>query len=328
MAEMTIELDESVLFRVCPRGGPGINSLGYRDHEFPSKGERRRILFLGDSFVMGLNVPAEKALPKALEQRLGSPFEVFNMGVFSYGPDQSYLRLLEDGVDLQPDALLLSLFPANDFNDLAKNELFRLDHAGRLVRNEHNPVSAALAGWRLSFIVRRALTGQPFAADIEQKLLDRLIVDTYDPLAGLGAPKARQKIELMRGILARVKAQADARRLPFAVVIIPSYEAIIDPATLRRHGIPSGLSLYNEAVAAELCQKLEIPYLSLAEAFQRVHRAALYSPVDHHLSAEGNELAATLLERFLVERHLLPRLHHDSRKQTPGDSSRGLASSS
>lgn len=102
MYEYTILFDKDVLFRIAPNCRPDINEMGYRGADFDREKSdfKKRVLFLGDSFVMGDNVAPEKTIPAALERALDG-VEVFNMGVLAYGPDQSLVQLLEDGIDQQ-----------------------------------------------------------------------------------------------------------------------------------------------------------------------------------------------------------------------------------
>ena len=96
-----------------------INSLGLRDNEIlPKKEDEFRILLLGDSFVQGHGVEAEKTFGKVLEQKLNKKqdgkYQVINAGVFGYSPLLEYLYLKERGLDLKPDLIILG-FDLTDF---------------------------------------------------------------------------------------------------------------------------------------------------------------------------------------------------------------------
>ncbi len=101
------------------------SSQGLRDREFGPKREgERRILLLGDSFAMGWGLEEEETISRRLEAMLresGRDVTVINAGVTGYGPWQE-LGLLEDvGFRLEPDLVLLQLFPGNDVdNTLAR----------------------------------------------------------------------------------------------------------------------------------------------------------------------------------------------------------------
>lgn len=296
MPGLVLELDPTVLYRVRPRSGPEINSLGYRDKEFDvEKGDRRRVLMLGDSFVMGGNVPIEATLPKALERALGEGHEVLNMGVYGYGPDQEYLRLLEDGLRLRPDVVVVVLFPANDFNDLKKNGLFRIDERGDLATGRKNAVDAVLPALRSTLLVRKLATGRFLTREQEERLFQRLLVDRYDLLRDRASPQASEKIALMRGVLRRMRDALSERKVPLAALIVPSYQNIVDDSEFRQAGVPREDYFNNEEIAAAICSEEGIPTVSLERPFRDLRHEVLFDPSDHHLNAHGNERAAALL---------------------------------
>jgi lysophospholipase L1-like esterase len=103
----------------------GINGQGLRaDGDFaPRHPDGRRILLVGDSFVFGIGVELQDTLGEQLERALntdgagGPPVEVVAAGVPSYGLDH-YAGLIERWVPrLQPDLVLVALFPGNDLLD-------------------------------------------------------------------------------------------------------------------------------------------------------------------------------------------------------------------
>ena len=101
-------------------------------------GDGKRVLVLGDSFVMAENVPLESTfvqqLANGLGERLGQELIGINAGRSGYGPDQSLLLLERVMGDVAPDLVVCVLCAHNDLGDLARNKLFRLDAAGGLER--------------------------------------------------------------------------------------------------------------------------------------------------------------------------------------------------
>ncbi len=103
------------------------NSLGFRGPEIEPKATNVfRIAVLGDSFIEGLQVDFEQTFCAQLQQVLnsaqqtetwhpsGKRFEVINCGVSGYGTAQQLLMFREYVCPLEPDAVLLSVFPDND----------------------------------------------------------------------------------------------------------------------------------------------------------------------------------------------------------------------
>lgn len=300
--EWRLELDRRVLYKIKPSSGPEINSLGFRDKEFPrEKGGRTRVLFLGDSFTMGHNVAPEESLPKALERRLGVGYEVFNLGIYGYGPDQSLMRLIEEGFDLDPDAVILGLFPANDFGDLYKNQLYRVTRSGEIEFNTDNPVAQAFPRSRLAMLLRKAVTREHYLErERELAVWQLLLSDTYTLLGKRDEPATAGAIRLMDAVLAQFRRETKRRGLPFGVVIIPSYENTRDVSWFQEKGIPLALRFTNENAVEEICRRRNIPFLNLVGPFLRERERAIYDTGDHHFSVEGNEYAASLLAPFFV----------------------------
>jgi lysophospholipase L1-like esterase len=91
------------------------NRLGLRDRDYPLQkpAHTRRLLCLGDSFTVGMEVPHDLVWTEQIEQRLNTPgagapaVEVINAGVPGYGLDQMNLFLRREGRALQPDLVIV-----------------------------------------------------------------------------------------------------------------------------------------------------------------------------------------------------------------------------
>ena len=101
-----------------------INSLGFRDEEFPEEKPEGvfRILVLGDSMTFGPAVSLERTYPKLLEQLLnesaaaGSHYQVINAGTSGYNTLQELATWRGAGVVLEPDLVIVG-FCINDIDD-------------------------------------------------------------------------------------------------------------------------------------------------------------------------------------------------------------------
>lgn len=114
-----------------------INSAGYRGRELET-GSRFRIAVFGDSFIQADYSNDEETFVVQLESWLrdaGSDVEVVNAGVAGFGPDQELLALEAALPRLHPDLVVVAIFTGNDFGDLVRNKLFRLDESGNLRKN-------------------------------------------------------------------------------------------------------------------------------------------------------------------------------------------------
>jgi hypothetical protein len=293
MRGFVLELDPRVLFRLVDAGEQPVNADGYRDREFPpSPSGTNRVLVLGDSFVMGYNVPVDATLPRALGDELGGGWEVRNQGIYGYGPDQSFLRLRDEGLALDPYAVVLVLFPANDFRDLVKNGLVDLSSRGMVWRRD-NPVRRALPSFRLFGLLRERWSGSQLSPEVERALFVRLFADAFDLRIDPGQPEVVWKTTVMRDLLRSYRDLLERRGVRFEVVVVPSWEGIAEPDWFEQRRVAAASRFAHEDRAIGLCLDLGIPVLDLREIWGRIpDPAAAYDPADHHLSEQGNAWAA------------------------------------
>ncbi|MFZ0544601.1 MAG: SGNH/GDSL hydrolase family protein [Candidatus Promineifilaceae bacterium] len=97
------------------------NSRGLRDDEvaIPKPAGTYRILNVGDSIVFGWRVELEETYGKQLQASLNNgiadqPVEVVNAGMPGWSLEASRNFLLQEGLDYQPDAIILSIAVVND----------------------------------------------------------------------------------------------------------------------------------------------------------------------------------------------------------------------
>lgn len=91
------------------------NSLGFRDYEYDidKSKDKKRIIFLGDSFTLGWGVPFENIFSKQLEKMLNKEekkFEVINMGTGNYNSIMELELFKLKGLKLTPDLVILMYF--------------------------------------------------------------------------------------------------------------------------------------------------------------------------------------------------------------------------
>jgi hypothetical protein len=113
-----------------------VNSQGFRGDELRASPGFRVVVY-GDSLIEADFAHLPETFAKRLETHLTdlrhAPVEVVNAGVNGYGPDQC-LRRFEDEVGwLHPQLVVFPIFADNDFGDVLRNRLYRLDDGGRLV---------------------------------------------------------------------------------------------------------------------------------------------------------------------------------------------------
>jgi len=95
------------------------NSLGFRDIEFKPDG-RPVMLFIGDSFVWGVDAEASERFTDILRGKLPG-FQTVNAGVSGYGTDQEYLWLQRIWASVRPSVVVLFFCTDNDRLDNTSN---------------------------------------------------------------------------------------------------------------------------------------------------------------------------------------------------------------
>jgi hypothetical protein len=98
------------------------NSLGLRDEEF-SVDAKPTILFLGDSFVWGLDSEADERFTELLKPKLPD-YKVLAAGVAGYGTDQEYLLLKRLWPKVRPAVVVLIFCSDNDRLDNRTNRRY------------------------------------------------------------------------------------------------------------------------------------------------------------------------------------------------------------
>jgi hypothetical protein len=95
------------------------NSLGLRDEEF-ALDDQPTILFLGDSFVWGLDAEANERFSELLKPRFPG-YKILAAGVSGYGTDQEYLLLKKLWPKVKPAVVVLVFCTNNDREDNSTN---------------------------------------------------------------------------------------------------------------------------------------------------------------------------------------------------------------
>ncbi|MEW6363170.1 MAG: hypothetical protein AB1714_00875 [Acidobacteriota bacterium] len=138
-----------------------INSSGYRGPELGSGPPPRRVLVYGDSFIEAEYTRTEETFAWRLQEKLSaglqSPVEVINAGVAGYGPDQISVRMQDEIGSLKPSVVVVSIYVGNDFGDLLRNKLYRLDDSGRMVENS----------WKVDSSLERDFEGARRRSDLQ-----------------------------------------------------------------------------------------------------------------------------------------------------------------
>lgn len=187
-----------------------INSAGLRNPEIPKNKTKIRILMLGDSFTEGRGVNYSDTVSKKLNDYLGDRYEVINAGVSSYSPTPEYLYLVNRGMKLEPDIVILNY----DVSDIQDDAVFYPDYAkydrnGELASlGERTPPQAL---FRNTFIIIDTLFFEEGNPEFDREFHTRL-----DNCSGF-----EKEWNASYKYLAKIKQYLDERNVSFYVTIYP-----------------------------------------------------------------------------------------------------------
>jgi len=301
-----------------------INSQGLRDDEVPYRKppEEYRILALGDSFTVALEVEKEQVSTEILEKLLSTKrvTQVINAGTRGYGSDQEYLFLREEGLKYSPDLVLVAFC----VNDVLNNSLdhqegrkyakprFVLQDGQLHLTNVPPPQPSAGPLKSLSKLLERSYLYR-FAREVLERSPPDELPTYFQVYQTDYTPEWEEAWKVTEAILVEMQRATESVGAQMLVCYLPDQVQVSD--SRWNQIVPHGgeASSYDRdkpnRLLEELCARHGISYLDLTPAF-RQHIAAgrphPYFPVNAHFSVEGNRLAAQLIYDYLVEQGLFP----------------------
>ena len=316
------------------------NSLGLRGPEVavPKPADVFRVLVLGDSFVEAAQVMEDQTFTQRLERELNARggsrrVEVLNAGVGGWGTGQEMLYLRNEGLQLQPDLVLLVLYAGNDIaNNSQKLErqdaletpfkpYWKLDASGQIRQLPHQERQLEQSEPWL-WAARRSSTLFNF---VESGFLDKFKYRDLD-LVGIqgdvGKPVLlseypadwQESWAVTERLLAAAAGEAEAAGAKFAVVLAPSTFQVVsrDWRELVREGKRPASAWDREKpnqVMAEIARRRGLTLVDLYPALRaEADRggAPLYFDRDKHWTSAGHEVVAGELQERLRAAGLLP----------------------
>ena len=276
------------------------------------EGANHTVLLLGDSFMEALQVEYEQSLPGLLDARLplllNGTVAVRNAGVGGWNPDQ-YLLYLRRAVGREKiDLLLVSLFMENDIVTVQRDRVDPRPPA--LIHPLRWPSRLAWAE-----IVDAWLYPVNDALEVRSHLFILLKNWLQAPLMRLGLTEAefypvylKSEVDSERWAITAEMCQqiaevARSHGLPMLVGQIPaSYQ--VDTAIFRKYtkGFrldPSGIDLDQpDRIMGEKLRNAGISVVDALPALRQAFAAGVrpYGSVDRHLSPDGHEIVAALVQ--------------------------------
>ncbi|MCC6154563.1 MAG: hypothetical protein IT367_12425 [Candidatus Hydrogenedentes bacterium] len=316
-----------------------ISSQGLRDREFgPKEDGELRVLLLGDSFTFGWGLEIEQTVGRQLEAMLNASgsakrFTVINAGVDGYGPWQERIRLREIGFALEPDIVVLQLFPGNDLNN-------SLNKVGKRVR-AFDPVWEYLVEsrrhWGLwevrsdDWLRKRSAFYNQLGKALNtasplMKLLDDLrfyrrktppLPKSADRPFWLEVhmkewyPELNEGRQILESDTLAIRDDCENRGIAFALYAVPDVNSVCDYSWEWNMKKVEDASIYERAkdlkVVEEFCAREKLNCIDLASAMRASgDPCKLYYEADGHLTPKGAMVTARAIFDVLVSTSALP----------------------
>lgn len=296
-----------------------INDAGVRDPApiGPKAPGERRIVILGDSIVLSVQVDVGRTFAALLEERLnlnpppGIHYRVINAGVQGYGPIEELLFFRTVARNFQPDVVLVGLFVGNDAEEAVISEPKLLGDARPAAEVLSDDLSV-----RLRRLVRRSMVLQVLrlrVVAVAERLRPRRM--TIEPplqsYAANPSPRIARGIDITTRAVGDLAAEAAAAGARTGIVLLPARFQVDDAdyGRLREIVRQAGGELVRDAASARFdaaLRELPLPRIDVLPGL----RASLPGPdlfyqETVHLTPRGHEVVARTLERFLLESGLL-----------------------
>ena len=295
------------------------NSRGLRDRDYPPTKSKnfRRIIVLGDSFTWGWGVGDQEIYTEVLESRLKNA-EVINLGVTAFGIPQEFRYLQQEGMQYDPDIVLLALClndietPATttqnteqttksqenqDENSFAKLKRYLSSHSslftfimGRINANK------SLVNWLVQVGVKGDLAGY-----------EKLDINIR-PMLKVYPEELHLAFEQTKSNLLHMKEFLYNRGVRFVVILIPSLQSVEDETAFAQSiaYLKFDTDDFDTEKPYRLLQEFgkenDIEVLSPLVSFKRTHqqKTKLFLNRDMHFNALGHELFAHEVYSYLL----------------------------
>lgn len=295
-----------------------INSTGVRDDDEigPKAPDERRILLLGDSLVLSVQVPFRQTFGELLERRLNSRpssyrYRVINGGVQGYGPVQELLFFRAIAPAVQPDLVVETIFVGNDAEEAVTTVVGLAEQA-----RPSFEVLRDTAVTRLRRLVRRSMVLQVLRLRVlaATERFRGTLARPEPPLqsyAANPAPRIAEGLAITRRVVGDLAREAQAGGARTAVMLMPARFQVDDGdyERLREAVAQAGGELVRDAATRRFDEALASVPAPRFDALPALRRALpgpdVFFQRTVHLTPRGHEIVAEALEQFLRDSGLL-----------------------
>ena len=328
--------DKNCTYRLRPSGvgefpqnhDDHINTMGFRDRDHPrdKPAGRLRVLGLGDSFVYGAVSIRDNFLriaERKWNDAVGKQMDILLMGVPGWSTENQLGYLVSEGLDLDPDFVVIHFFVENDVTGIpVRTRIIRGNPypttsplpVRNFLRKSHLFVMAESLLWRECHQEERESTGPRSAP------ADAPVNDIYLHVMEKSLPVYRREPDRRTealwdealGYLEKIDAACETAGVPWLLVLIPG-EIQVDPEV--RAQVLEGLGAdpedfdfdYPQRRLVRWAQENHNAVVDLLPELRREHQTSgrLYAPNDTHWNEHGNAFAGEVMYVVLLN-YLLP----------------------
>ena len=288
-------------------GGARINSMGHRGYEIDlleSPGEVR-LLYLGDSVAYGHGIPRyEQTFPFLVEdllrKRRNTDVETVNAAVSGYNTIQEYKYLIDEGVRLSPDAIILTFV----LNDVFENAQMRAAGSGQgcglLLREERTFLDRWFNKSSIIYFVRRFAAFQKFGGDIAQGARKMALNEIKRLSAEPVLKDDKRSWEITLEYLDKINDVCVGKEIPLVLMISPFTFQFEQERDL----------FYPQKTLNEFAQKRGIIVIDLLDELSSRMREDNNTHLDYfrdedHASIVGHKVIAEVISDTLIKKGLL-----------------------
>jgi len=300
--------EDDVVLRVVL--APNVATTGFRTNRHGIRGgalptkepSEKRILTVGDSFTLGMQVRDDETFSALLDESLGDSVRVLNAGVPGYGTEQAIGMMRRLVPTVQADAVLLSVYTGNDLRDNARwAESPGMPSEPPSVVEPPPPERSGLvktlaqhsriAAYLVMYSDLGRVEDDFRLAEFKDEVLPFAGRDHLKPLL----PPTRSAMIRLNQACAELQVRCGVALIP------PAYVVHTDrmPATFEAFGLePSLEHIHGPQRSIRGLIRSPTTVLDLTDALQEHADEQPYLVFDPHFSAAGHRVAAAALQDF------------------------------
>lgn len=259
---------------------------------------RADVVFIGDSYTEGAQVPEEDTFPRQFQRATG--LSVINLGLGGYGPQQELAVLRRYGLPCQPKVVVWQMCEGNDLGDARHYVEWQRDP-------DRNPVP------RLKRYLAASLALRPFTRMAQPPMPRQTLRYTDGGQATLTVRGRYLPEQPARypGALAETERALEsayrlcqARDIRMVVIFVPIMARVMKPyltfANERdaEHHLPGGLTDTDDDFDSQMARffkRIDCPFINLAEPLRETamrDNRGLFLLNDEHFDRGGHRVVA------------------------------------